>query len=102
MSTEAKPDWFNIQRKTPTLDILYGSEVFSFDYFNTTIFYFAEQYRQFNHLYHEHNGKWLHFFNCSGMMDELHEMGFPAHYAEWPSEDDVEAYISMEMQELEQ
>lgn len=99
---QLRPDWFNIPRVSPVLEVEEGNETYSFDYFNTTIFYFGDKYKQFNHLYHNHNGTWSYIFNCPGMMDELHQRGYPAHFAEWPSDDDVEAWIAMETSELQE
>ncbi|HUD05625.1 MAG TPA: hypothetical protein VMR18_01730 [Candidatus Saccharimonadales bacterium] len=98
---ESKPSWFDIPRSSPAVELEHNGELYTFDYFNTTIFYFAEQYRQFNHLFHEHEGIYRYIFDCVSMMGMLHDYGFPSHYAEWPSEDDVEAYIQAEIQELD-
>jgi hypothetical protein len=96
-----KPEWFDIPRISPALEVEHEGEMFSFDFFNTTIFYFAEPYSQFNHLFHNHNGSWVYMFNCPSMMDTLHEQGYPSHFAEWPSEDDVEAFIQMELEDID-
>lgn len=92
-----RPDWFQIPRESPLLEVEYEDDIYSFDYHNTTIFYFGHNNEQYNHIFHQHHEVWTYMFNCPGMMDTLHEMGYPAHFAEWPSDDDVEAFIQTEM-----
>lgn len=100
MSSLEKPNWFDIPRESPSLQVEHGGEVYDFDYHNTTIYYYDEPYQEFNHIFHFRNGSWGYIFGTPELLNVLIGGDFPSCYRAWPMEEDVEAYIQSEMLEL--
>ncbi len=73
-----------------------------FNYFNTKLYIFNEEYEQFNHVFHTPEDRAVYIFGAQELMNDLHAYGWPMDYSPWPSELDVEAFIQSEVQELEQ
>lgn len=91
-------EW-HIQRVSPTIEASHSGGLFSFTYFNTELYYFNES-EEVNHIFYQKRDRFLYMFNCADMMERLIGEGFPYHVAPWPSDQDLEAYVQSEMQEL--
>jgi hypothetical protein len=97
-----RPDWFDIERKSPVIEFEIKGRVFECHYGNTFIYTFPGIYTDFNHVFimDEDMDRGTYIFNCPDLMDGLHDYDFPTTHQPWPSEQDVEAFIKTEMQDF--
>jgi hypothetical protein len=101
MSELQKPAWFDIPRETPHYAVNIAGEEAFFTYGNTMCYFFSDRWAQFNHVfYRRENNLSTYLFNVEDCMTQLQELGYPACYQEYPSQEDVEAYIEAEMREI--
>lgn len=102
MGGETKPDWFNIPRQSPEYEVLIRGERAVFTYGNIMCYFFAKEYEAFNHIFYlRENNLHTYIFNAQETMDQLHDFGYPMCYEPYPSEEDVEAFIRSETQDLD-
>jgi hypothetical protein len=93
-----KPDWFEIPRETPIVNIcINGSEV-SLSYADTAIYKYPKGLEHFNHVYIQDMG---YLFGFDDFVEKLEEQGFPRCELPFPSDEDVEAFIKCVVPELE-
>lgn len=104
---EVSPEWFKIPRKSPAINVEVGEFRFRATYNNTSIYVFAEPWAFLNHVFvisnpedEEEGGNYI--FNSPDLIQVLIENDFPAHWMPFPSNQDLEAYVALETQELEE
>lgn len=96
---EQKPNWFDIPRQSPEFQVDLAGEQAVFTYGNTMCYFFSEGWKEFNHIfYRRENNLSTYLFNVEDAMDQLHELGYPMCYQTYPSQEDVEAFIKVEME----
>lgn len=102
---ESRPSWFNIPRESPEYVVQHSGREFLFTYHNTKVCLFPDEFKQFNHIFYTSDEKCIYIFvgeddGTRTAMDDLHAYGYPMIYEPWPSEQDVEAFIQAEMQDM--
>jgi hypothetical protein len=96
-----KPNWFDIKRDSPEYVVQIRGQRHVFTYHNVKVCMFPEEFKAFNHIFYDQGERYTYLFDAQQAMDELHAFGFPMMYEPWPSEQDVEAFIQSEMQDVQ-
>ena len=94
-----KPNWFEIKRESPILEVELNGEMMRLDYWNTWVYMFHHM-SEASYLHHiDEGGTNNYIYNAYLIKDRLQELGFPVYYEPYPSDEEIEQYIDWFNQE---